>query len=72
MKIITDKEKKNFKKRFDKIEPKIPRSYVPVMEFLFPGKYTKGQLRDFKSQKTYNFDILEDFEKIMKFIQQYS
>jgi uncharacterized membrane protein len=70
MKIITDKEKVNFEKRLAKIEPKLHRNYVTIMEFLRPGKYTKSQLRDFKMRKSLNFHILADFEEIIKLIKE--
>lgn len=60
--IITDKQKEEFANRFSKLL--LPHHYVPIVENKHPGKYTANQLRNFVNGKTFNFDILTDFEKI--------
>lgn len=61
-KVIKKEDIADFKAR--KKALKIPRSYVSIVEYVLPGRYSKNQLRDFVNNKTMNFNLLEDMEKI--------
>lgn len=65
MKVIKESDRSDFETRFQKLEEKIPRNYVSIIEFHFPGRYSKHIIRNFRNKKVVNFDLLADFEKIM-------
>lgn len=65
-KVIKPEDVLNLKLRLKIIRGRMPRNYVSIVNHFYPDKYSKSQIREFVNNKTMNFSILEDLEKIFK------